>query len=56
MAEKVQKPSKKTPYKKPTITTEKMTVIAAVCNGTVGGGKKASTGAPNFCASNKLRS
>lgn len=43
-------------YSKPSKKTESLTVVAAVCNGTSVGGKKASTGAPNFCSSTKLKS
>ena len=46
----------KLPYKKPTIRTEKMTVVAALCNGSPGLGRKAFSGAPDFCAPNKLKS
>ncbi len=44
---------KKKTYQKPKIRSEKMTVIAAVCNGTSTGGRKAIAGP---CASNKLKS
>lgn len=44
------------PYEKPRVKSESMTVVAAVCNGTAGGGRKASTGAPDFCSSNTLES
>jgi hypothetical protein len=30
--------------------------VAAICNGVAGGGRKASTGSPNFCSSSKLKS
>ncbi len=51
---KAKKPKAK--YKKPGITTESLTAVAAVCNGSTGAGRKASTGAPNFCSSSKLKS
>lgn len=43
-------------YEKPSIKTESLTAVAALCNGVAGGGRKASTGAPDFCVSNKLKS
>jgi hypothetical protein len=64
MANDSQNPSGKTPpsakpkaaYEKPRLRTEKLTAVAALCNGTASGGRKASTGAPSFCAANKLKS
>lgn len=46
----------KAKYRKPTIRTESLTAVAAVCNGIAGGGRKASTGSPGFCSSTKLKS
>ncbi len=43
-------------YQKPEIKTEPLTTVAALCNGTVSGGRKATTGAPNFCQAAKLKS
>ena len=50
------KQNKKTKYSKPTLVTESLTAVAAVCNGSTGGGRKATTGAPNFCTSTFLKS
>ena len=47
---------KKRPYVKPEIETEELLTFGALCNGTSGGGRKAATGAPNFCNSKKLTS
>lgn len=52
---KVQLPGKRK-YQKPSLKTESLTAIAAVCNGGTGGGRKATTGAPNFCSASKLKS
>ena len=52
--EKSQKPKAK--YEKPEIKTESLTAVAAVCNGTTLASRKASTGAPNFCLSTKIKS
>lgn len=49
-------PKKKRAYVKPRMRTENLTVVAAVCNGSGGGGRKATTGAPDFCTSNSLKS
>ena len=46
----------KAKYKKPTIKTESLTAVAAVCNGATGGGRKSITGAPDFCSASKLKS
>ena len=46
----------KAKYQKPSLKTEKLTAVAAVCNGVAGSGRKASTGSPNFCTSTKLKS
>ncbi len=43
-------------YQPPKVTSEQLTVYGAICNGMSGGGRKASTGSPNFCNSTKLRS
>lgn len=48
--------NKKRKYKKPKITSEPLVAFGAVCNGAATGGRKESTGAPNFCNSNKLLS
>ncbi|MBT3583362.1 MAG: hypothetical protein HN509_00535 [Halobacteriovoraceae bacterium] len=48
--------TKKKVYQKPTIETESLMVFGAVCNGNAKGGRKASTGAPQFCNGNKLNS
>lgn len=48
-------PAKK-PYTKPEIHSESLMAFGALCNGTVTGGRKASTGAPNFCNATKLLS
>ncbi|GAB4019774.1 MAG: hypothetical protein Fur0010_22040 [Bdellovibrio sp.] len=50
------KKNKKKIYKKPKIETEKLLSFGAVCNGTFNGGRKASTGAPDFCNSKRLNS
>lgn len=46
----------KKPYAKPTVRTEPLTAVAAVCNGLASGGRKAATGSPNFCSSSLLKS
>ncbi|MCC6137141.1 MAG: hypothetical protein IT287_00790 [Bdellovibrionaceae bacterium] len=43
-------------YNKPTLKTENLMTFGALCNGTVSGQRKQSTGAPNFCNSSKLLS
>jgi len=45
-------------YQKPEIKSEPLTTVAALCNGVTPptGGRKASTGAPNFCQASKLKS
>jgi hypothetical protein len=48
--------SKKKQYKKPTIKSEKLNTYGAVCNGTTAGGRKATSGPPNPCRSNRLNS
>lgn len=48
-------PAKK-PYTKPEIHSESLMAFGALCNGTVTAGRKASTGAPNFCNATKLLS
>jgi hypothetical protein len=40
-------------YRKPTIKTESLTAVAAVCNGIAGGGRKATT---PTCNASKLKS
>lgn len=47
---------KKRPYSKPEIQSESLMAFGALCNGTAGSGRKATTGAPNFCSSTKLLS
>jgi hypothetical protein len=56
MADKGDTQRKKREYAKPSIKTESLTAIAALCNGHPGGGRKATAGAPNFCSSSKLKS
>ena len=46
----------KRPYEKPALRSERMTAVAALCNGTNIGGRKASTSAPDFCSSSRLKS
>lgn len=48
--------TKKKPYEKPEVESEDLLTFGALCNGTAAGGRKASTGAPNFCNSKKLTS
>ena len=52
----ISKAKKKKPYKKPELISEKLNAYGASCNGSSTGGRKASTGAPNFCNSRKLNS
>lgn len=47
---------KKKKYVKPEIISEDLNVFGASCNGSLSGGRKSSTGAPNFCNANKLNS
>jgi hypothetical protein len=49
-----QKSKKK--YEKPQIKSESLMTFGALCNGSLSGGRKQSTGAPNFCNSGKLLS
>jgi hypothetical protein len=49
-------PKPKQKYEKPRIKSESLTVVAALCNGTATGGRKASTGAPSFCNSARIKS
>jgi hypothetical protein len=57
MEEKKSKTEKKVKnYEKPTCKTESLMTFGALCNGSVTGGRKQSTGAPNFCNSGKLLS
>jgi len=51
-----QKTKKKKPYIKPALNSEKLMTYGAICNGSNNGGRKSSTGAPNFCRSNRLSS
>ena len=43
-------------YKKPGLRTENLMTFGALCNGSTNGGRKASTGAPDFCNASKLLS
>jgi hypothetical protein len=43
-------------YEKPAMRSESLTAVAAVCNGTTTASRKASTGAPSFCNSSRLKS
>lgn len=54
--EMAQPPKIKKTYKKPNIRSEKMMAFGALCNGMGGGGRKASSGAPDFCQASKLLS
>ncbi|WP_127714115.1 hypothetical protein [Halobacteriovorax sp. HLS] len=47
---------KKKKYLKPEIISEDLNVFGASCNGSLSGGRKSSTGTPNFCNANKLNS
>jgi|GEM_PF-1646365 len=47
---------KKRKYQSPKIVSEDLLAFGALCNGMTGGGRKASTGSPNFCNSGKLLS
>lgn len=47
---------KKRAYEKPEIESEDLLTFGALCNGVASGGRKASTGAPNFCNAKKLTS
>lgn len=40
-------------YEKPKVTSESLTAVAALCNGTAGGGRKATT---PTCTASKLKS
>jgi len=46
----------KKPYHSPKVNSEELIGFGALCNGVVTGGRKASTGAPNFCKSGRLLS
>jgi hypothetical protein len=46
----------KIPYQAPQIKSEKLLGFGAVCNGTTNGGRKDTTGAPNFCNASRLMS
>lgn len=51
------KPKKaKKPYRKPEMVSEKLITFGASCTGMAVGGRKASSGAPDFCSTNKLLS
>lgn len=52
---KAEKPSKKK-YAKPTLRSESLTAVAAQCNGTTTGNRKASTGMPANCNASRLKS
>ncbi|MBK25440.1 MAG: hypothetical protein CME70_15705 [Halobacteriovorax sp.] len=55
--EDLKKPTvKKRPYEKPEVESEELLTFGALCNGSASGGRKASTGGPNFCNSKKLTS
>ena len=58
MAENKNQKSKKAKkkYEKPTLRSESLMLFGAACNGMSGGGRKAATGAPDFCAASKLLS
>jgi hypothetical protein len=43
-------------YEKPAIRSESLTAVAAVCNGSTAGQRKASTGAPANCNAARLKS
>lgn len=45
--------STKAPYEKPSVTSESLTAVAALCNGTTSGGRKATSPA---CSAGKLKS
>lgn len=47
---------KKKEYLPPEVTSEKLLGFGAVCNGTTNGGRKDTTGAPNFCNATRLMS
>jgi hypothetical protein len=48
--------TKKKKYVRPEIISEDLNVFGAACNGSLNGGRKASTAAPNFCNASKLNS
>jgi hypothetical protein len=54
--EKENTEKKKKSYIKPVINTEELIGFGASCNGSVGGGRKATTGVPNFCKAGRLLS
>lgn len=49
-------PPEKKKYESPAIESESLMAFGALCNGSTSGGRKASTGAPNFCSTSKLLS
>jgi hypothetical protein len=53
---KENKKDQKKKYVKPEIVSEDLNVFGASCNGSLSGGRKASTGAPNFCNASRLNS
>jgi len=53
---KEERKASKKPYIKPELISEKLMTFGAVCNGSSTGGRKAATGAPNFCRANRLSS
>ena len=52
----VKKKKNKKKYIKPELKSEKLNAFGASCNGTTNGGRKASTGAPNFCNASRVSS
>lgn len=46
--------NKKKKYISPEIITEELLAFGAVCNGTSNGGRKDSTGAPQFCNATRI--
>ncbi|MEQ1878571.1 MAG: hypothetical protein ABL958_18155 [Bdellovibrionia bacterium] len=43
-------------YEPPKVESESLMAFGALCNGSTSGGRKASTGGPNFCNASKLLS
>jgi hypothetical protein len=43
-------------YEKPALKTESLTAVAALCNGSATGGRKATTSLPANCSASKLKS
>lgn len=48
--------AEKKKYAKPTLRSESLTAVAAQCNGTTSGNRKASTGMPSNCNASRLKS